>query len=126
MRRPRHDEKLLAIDVDLGKLVGLDCIFDCKRMQSVTVLQCPHFDRLWVGDADPYEFRFFLVELDLLFDGNRSDALPVAIEKGGSYGHSGVMLSMVQGIFLPPLQAPEKGTGRHGLPVLSFHGLAGS
>ena len=49
------DEQLVAIDVDLGQLVGLERVLDRQRMEVVLLLQDAHLLDGRVGDADPDE-----------------------------------------------------------------------
>ena len=82
------DEQLVAIDVELGKLVGLERVLDRQRMEVVLLLQEVQLGVGRVGDADPDELGLVLGARDLLVDRHLANALAVTIEKGGDDAHA--------------------------------------
>ena len=81
------DEQLVAINVDLGQLVGLERVLDRQRMEVV----CSWRSRISsaVGSAMPIQTNSDLSSraVDLLVDRDLADALAVAIEIGGDDRH---------------------------------------
>src|SRR3982750_4659571 len=85
--RACHDEQLITVDVDLRQLVSVDRILDGKWMKAILCLQGPHFLARRIADADPHEFRFVRRAVDPLVDGDRANALAVAVKKSGDDSH---------------------------------------
>ena len=85
--RPGHHEDLVAEDIQLGQLLALGGVFDCKRVETVAVLECLKFLEGRIDKADPDELRLVLGTVDALADGHAPDPLAVLIEIGGDNAH---------------------------------------
>src|SRR5205085_2175938 len=81
-------EDLVAINVDLGKLIGLGRVLDGERVEVVDLLERRQLLRRGIGDTDPDEFVLVLRARNALVDRDFADALSVPVKIGGDNGHT--------------------------------------